>query len=130
MRPIATPRLRDVLDSGMEERDPQEGLGADERDADLTRREEALAARMRQADEINAAAERRDDVADARDARSENRERAISLARAREEGFSYDPDAAGVRAAARDREDAKDDRLASQADRHALIEGAPDPEDA
>lgn len=103
-------------------------MKADAREASLDRREQALADRLSQAEATDAAAQHRDDISDARDLRSDNRDDALDRARSVQEGFSYDPDKPGSNAAALDRKHAKGDRLASQDDRAASTEDLGDPE--
>ena len=111
----------------MVEGDPERDRTAAEREASLDRREQALADRLGKAEEISAAAAQRDAVSDARDVRSANREDALDRARSLKEGYSYQSNAPGRRAAALDREHAKGDREASEEDRSALTEDADGP---
>ena len=119
---VRDPRSQVWWTIDMGESDPERDRKADEREAALDRREHALADRLGKEDEINAAAEKRDAVSEARDQRADNREEAIARARSYKEGFSHDPGAPGRRAAALDREHAKGDREASEEDRNGLSE--------
>ncbi len=112
----------------MTEDDPERDLKADAREAALDRREQSLAERLDKAEEIRAAAAKRDAVSDARDLRSENREEALDRARSHNRGFSLGATAPGRHAAADDRQHAKGDRAAAEEDRAALTEDPDDPE--
>jgi hypothetical protein len=103
-----------------------------ERQADLERREEAVAAReaalakrMESAEAILGAADERDATGEARDAAADQREKDTDLSRflAPDTGDEYGKDWPERRHAKTDREDAKDDRKASHDDRIALTEG-------
>ncbi|MCW2868283.1 MAG: hypothetical protein JWR20_2471 [Marmoricola sp.] len=100
-------------------------MKADAREASLDRREQALTVRLSRANDIAAAAAKRDAVTDARDLRADNRDEALERARSSREGFTYDPKAAGRHAAADDRHHSKGDREAAGKDR-AAITGDPE----
>lgn len=99
----------------------------DDRETDLARRtlavtarEEAMAACMRTAREILAAADRRDGLADARDDAAERRDRERDLAGFLDPDGPYGADLPERREAALDREQAREDRAAARRDRLAL----------
>lgn len=117
------------MTSAVAKADPERDLEADAREAALDRREQALTDRLDMAEEIDAAATERDAISDARDLRADNREEALNRARSAKEGFSYDADAPGRHAAARDRLHAKGDRQAAGEDRVAIIKDPADRQD-
>ena len=105
--------------------------GKEEREADLERRQDAVAAReaalaerMEAAQEIVEAAEQRDAAADIRDDAASKRENDLDLAQllAPEDEYGYGGDWPERRNANLDRGHAKDDRKASHNDRLALTE--------
>jgi hypothetical protein len=104
-------------------------MGADRddeaREAELNRREAALAARVELAEAILAAAAERDDDAEHRDVAASTRDREADLvAFVAKDGDSYGDNASARRNAAMDRMHAKDDRSSAAEDREALTEDA------
>lgn len=104
--------------------------GADERDANLAKREAGLAAQVEAVGTILEAARKRDIDADARDQISAERDQSADLkAFTSQDGDGgYGTDLPARRHAALDRLNAKGDRASAADDRVALAEVADDPE--
>lgn len=104
----------------------QQSAEADNREAVLTAREILQNDREKKVQQIIAAADERDDEADARDALADKRDQAASLAAFLSTGHTYDATLKARRSAAGDRLDSKIDRKSSAQDRSELTDGDPD----